>query len=98
MQMPMLNMLVEDFNQNWKRDIQKMNDNVMAHFSNFRNGMEILRQVSPLNVACGILRAACCVLHLACGILRAACRVLLLPARDNIPPAGEASALPLRVP
>jgi hypothetical protein len=46
MQLPMLNMLVEDFNQNWKRDIQKMNDNVMAHFSNFRNGMEILRQAS----------------------------------------------------
>ena len=62
----MLNMLVEDFNQNWKRDIQKMNDNVMAHFSNFRNGMEILRQVSPLHPACCFLRVACCMLRVAC--------------------------------
>lgn len=37
--------IVHEFAANWKAGIQKMNGNVMTYFSNFRNGMEILKQV-----------------------------------------------------
>ncbi|OQR87003.1 vacuolar protein sorting-associated protein [Achlya hypogyna] len=37
--------IVKDFNAHWKTGIDKMNGNVMKFFSNFRNGMEILKQV-----------------------------------------------------
>ncbi|KDO18214.1 hypothetical protein SPRG_16386 [Saprolegnia parasitica CBS 223.65] len=37
--------ITKDFNANWKSGIDKMNGNVMKFFSNFRNGMEILKQV-----------------------------------------------------
>ena len=38
--------LVREFSSNWKSGIQQINDDVTAHFANFRNGMEILKQVS----------------------------------------------------
>ena len=37
--------LVRDFSVNWRSGIQQINDNVLAYFANFRNGMEILKQV-----------------------------------------------------
>ena len=37
--------LVRDFASNWKTGIKQINDNVLAYFANFRNGMEILKQV-----------------------------------------------------
>jgi hypothetical protein len=37
--------LVRDFSANWKVGIQQINDDVLAYFANFRNGMEILKQV-----------------------------------------------------
>ena len=37
--------LVRDFASTWKTGIQQINDNVLAYFANFRNGMEILKQV-----------------------------------------------------
>eukprot|EP01041_Mallomonas_annulata_P010921 gene10921-22797_t len=37
--------LVREFSQSWRAGIQVINDNVLAHFTNFRNGMEILKQV-----------------------------------------------------
>ncbi|RHZ15346.1 hypothetical protein DYB31_012765 [Aphanomyces astaci] len=37
--------IVKDFNGQWKRGIEHINANVMKFFSNFRNGMEILKQV-----------------------------------------------------
>lgn len=37
--------LVRDFASNWKTGIQQINDNVLKYFANFRNGMEILKQV-----------------------------------------------------
>jgi hypothetical protein len=37
--------LVREFAFNWRAGIQQINDNVLAHFANFRNGMEILKQV-----------------------------------------------------
>lgn len=37
--------LVRDFSVNWRAGIQQINDNVLAYFANFRNGMEILKQV-----------------------------------------------------
>ena len=36
---------VRDFATNWRAGIQQVNDDVMAYFANFRNGMEILKQV-----------------------------------------------------
>lgn len=36
--------LVSDFASNWRAGIQQINDDVMAYFANFRNGMEILKQ------------------------------------------------------
>ncbi|RLN71967.1 hypothetical protein BBJ28_00014276 [Nothophytophthora sp. Chile5] len=37
--------IVREFAATWKAGIEKMNGNVMTNFSNFRNGMEILKQV-----------------------------------------------------
>ncbi len=37
--------IVKEFNAHWKQGIEKMNANIMKYFSNFRNGMEILKQV-----------------------------------------------------
>jgi len=37
--------LVRDFQMNWKRGIEQINHDVLTYFSNFRNGMEILKQV-----------------------------------------------------
>ncbi|KAF0695048.1 Aste57867_14106 [Aphanomyces stellatus] len=37
--------IVKEFNAHWKAGIEKMNANIMKYFSNFRNGMEILKQV-----------------------------------------------------
>ncbi|CAK4089947.1 unnamed protein product [Aphanomyces euteiches] len=37
--------IVKEFNAHWKAGIEKMNNNIMKYFSNFRNGMEILKQV-----------------------------------------------------
>jgi vacuolar protein sorting-associated protein 52 len=35
--------LVLDFASNWKTNIDQINRNVLSYFSNFRNGMEILK-------------------------------------------------------
>eukprot|EP00644_Phytophthora_capsici_P013698 jgi/Phyca11/117494/e_gw1.33.423.1 len=37
--------IVREFAATWKAGIEKMNSNVMTYFANFRNGMEILKQV-----------------------------------------------------
>ena len=37
--------LVREFAAQWRSGIQQINDGVLAHFANFRNGMEILKQV-----------------------------------------------------
>jgi hypothetical protein len=37
--------LVREFATNWRTGIQQINDNVLSFFANFRNGMEILKQV-----------------------------------------------------
>jgi hypothetical protein len=37
--------LVHEFASNWKAGIEQINRNVLSYFSNFRNGMEILKQV-----------------------------------------------------
>jgi hypothetical protein len=37
--------LVLDFASCWKSNIEQINRNVLSYFSNFRNGMEILKQV-----------------------------------------------------
>ncbi|CEG44701.1 Vacuolar sorting protein VPS52/suppressor of actin Sac2 [Plasmopara halstedii] len=37
--------IVRTFAATWKTGIENMNSNVMTYFSNFRNGMEILKQV-----------------------------------------------------
>ncbi|CAB9507321.1 protein sorting-associated protein 52 homolog [Seminavis robusta] len=37
--------LVREFSSNWKANIELINRNVLSYFSNFRNGMEILKQV-----------------------------------------------------
>jgi vacuolar protein sorting-associated protein 52 len=37
--------LVREFALNWKANIELINRNVLSYFSNFRNGMEILKQV-----------------------------------------------------
>ena len=37
--------LVREFASNWKGGIKQINDNVLMYFANFRNGMEILKQV-----------------------------------------------------
>lgn len=37
--------LVIDFASNWKSNIDQINRNVLSYFSNFKNGMEILKQV-----------------------------------------------------
>ena len=41
-------MKVREFASNWRTGIQQINDNVLAYFANFRNGMEILKQVTRL--------------------------------------------------
>mmetsp|Transcript_13896 Transcript_13896/g.28430 ORF Transcript_13896/g.28430 Transcript_13896/m.28430 type:complete len:718 (+) Transcript_13896:209-2362(+) len=37
--------LVRNFSTTWKNGIEQINNNVLSYFSNFRNGMEILKQV-----------------------------------------------------
>lgn len=37
--------LVREFASTWKQNIELINRNVLSYFSNFRNGMEILKQV-----------------------------------------------------
>jgi hypothetical protein len=37
--------LVREFAASWRNGIQHINDDVLAYFANFRNGMEILKQV-----------------------------------------------------
>ena len=37
--------LVREFASSWKQNIELINRNVLSYFSNFRNGMEILKQV-----------------------------------------------------
>ncbi|GMH50721.1 hypothetical protein TrLO_g9568 [Triparma laevis f. longispina] len=37
--------LVRQFSSSWKAGIEQINKNVLSYFSNFRNGMEILKQV-----------------------------------------------------
>lgn len=37
--------LVREFASNWRTGIQQINDDVLKYFANFRNGMEILKQV-----------------------------------------------------
>ena len=37
--------LVREFSSAWKTGIQQINDDVLNYFANFRNGMEILKQV-----------------------------------------------------
>lgn len=37
---------MKEFAVNWKSGIQQINDDVLAYFANYRNGMEILKQVS----------------------------------------------------
>lgn len=37
--------LVREFASAWRSGIQQINDDVLAYFANFRNGMEILKQV-----------------------------------------------------
>ncbi|GMH82470.1 hypothetical protein TrST_g12487 [Triparma strigata] len=37
--------LVRQFSSSWKSGIEQINKNVLSYFSNFRNGMEILKQV-----------------------------------------------------
>mmetsp|Transcript_4401 Transcript_4401/g.7830 ORF Transcript_4401/g.7830 Transcript_4401/m.7830 type:complete len:769 (+) Transcript_4401:38-2344(+) len=37
--------LVHEFASSWKSGIEQINRNVLSYFSNFRNGMEILKQV-----------------------------------------------------
>lgn len=37
--------LVREFAASWKSGIEAINQDVLAFFSNFRNGMEILKQV-----------------------------------------------------
>jgi hypothetical protein len=37
--------LVQNFQANWKSSMEEINRNVLSYFSNFRNGMEILKQV-----------------------------------------------------
>lgn len=43
--MKVVETLVRDFSSTWKNGIQLINANVLTYFSNFRNGMEILKQV-----------------------------------------------------
>ena len=40
----LLESLVKDFSLNWKKGIEQINKNVLSYFSNFRNGLEILKQ------------------------------------------------------
>ncbi len=44
----MVEALVRDFAANWRSGIQQINDDVLAYFANFRNGMDILKQVRSL--------------------------------------------------
>ena len=37
--------IVREFSTSWRSGIQLINDNVLSYFANFRNGMEILKQV-----------------------------------------------------
>jgi len=37
--------IVQEFSISWKTGIEQINRNVLSYFSNFRNGMEILKQV-----------------------------------------------------
>ena len=37
--------LVKEFAASWRTGIQQLNDDILSYFTNFRNGMEILKQV-----------------------------------------------------
>mmetsp|Transcript_8188 Transcript_8188/g.15453 ORF Transcript_8188/g.15453 Transcript_8188/m.15453 type:complete len:728 (+) Transcript_8188:155-2338(+) len=37
--------LVKEFATSWRTGIQQLNDDILSYFTNFRNGMEILKQV-----------------------------------------------------
>ena len=37
--------LVKEFASTWRTGIQQLNDDILSYFTNFRNGMEILKQV-----------------------------------------------------
>lgn len=41
---------MREFSASWRVGIQQINDDVLAYFANFRNGMEILKQVTALIV------------------------------------------------
>ena len=36
--------LVREFSNNWRQGVQQINDDILAYFANFRNGMEIMKQ------------------------------------------------------
>ena len=40
----MVESLVQDFASSWKTGIEQINMNVLSYFSNFRSGMELLKQ------------------------------------------------------
>lgn len=42
--------LVKEFAINWKSGIQQINDDVLAYFANYRNGMEILKQACVIHI------------------------------------------------
>jgi vacuolar protein sorting-associated protein 52 len=64
--------LVREFASSWRTGIQQINDDVLKYFANFRNGMEILKQVpSPSTTSAPFLRCVlmcrvCCVVVLLC--------------------------------
>lgn len=44
--------LVREFAASWKSGIEAINQDVLSFFSNFRNGMEILKQVMIIMLRC----------------------------------------------
>jgi hypothetical protein len=42
--------LVREFAASWRQGVEKINENIISFFANFRSGMEILKQV---NMSCG---------------------------------------------
>jgi hypothetical protein len=41
--------LILDFASNWKSNVEQINRNILSNFSNFRNGVEILKQCLTLS-------------------------------------------------
>lgn len=37
--------LVREFAASWRQGVEKINDSVLSYFSNFKTGMDILKQV-----------------------------------------------------